>query len=295
MKREEILNIIVVVAIAAGAAGYFAGKAGIFSYSKEITPETAPACKQDSDCPSSQYICEATLGTGTACSSDDPSCVPAYTIVEGACKLKEGNKCRADADCADGRLCHAGICTSPIGRDCNGPNDTSCPADFECVAKCGPPVSREDEPHPGYSCKLKGYEQICPICLASNTQIATPRGEINVKDIRAGMSVWSLNEKGERVASRVIRVTKTPVPSMHKVVHLILSDGREVWVSPNHPAANGKLAGELKEGEAYDEAQITSAELVPYWDSATYDILPDSASGLYWANGILLKSTLVAH
>lgn len=107
------------------------------------------------------------------------------------------------------------------------------------------------------------------------------------------MKVWSLNEKGEKVESAVVRVAKTPAPSAHKVVHLVLADGREVWVSPSHPTAEGKTAGELKIGEIYDGAQIKSAELVPYWDGATYDILPDTASGLYWANGILLKSTLL--
>ena len=294
MKRKEILSIIVLVAILAGAAGYYAAKANIFSrYPISITPDTAKECREDADCPSSRYICEATLGTGTLCPSDDPSCVPASIIVEGVCKLKEGNACRADADCAAGFLCHAGTCTSPGGRDCSGPNDTSCPTDFECAAKCGPPVPRGNEPHPGYFCKLKGYQRPCPICLASNTEISTPQGERNVKDIKVGMKVWSLNEKGEKVESAVVRVAKTPAPSAHKVVHLVLADGREVWVSPSHPTAEGKTAGELKIGEIYDGAQIKSAELVPYWDGATYDILPDTASGLYWANGILLKSTLL--
>ena len=102
-----------------------------------------------------------------------------------------------------------------------------------------------------------------------------------------------MNENGEKVESTVVRVAKTPVLSTHKVVRLMLADGREVWVSPSHPTAEGKTAGELKTGEIHDGAQIKSAELVPYWDGATYDLLPDTASGLYWANGILLKSTIL--
>ena len=246
-------------------------------------------CKSDADCPSDKYICEAIEGYGTVSPGDELS---SYQITRGECKLKEGNRCRSNSQCAAGFLCQAGTCISPIGRDCSGPSDTSCPADYECVQKCGPPVPRGDEPHPGYYCQLKGYQQICPICLASNTRISTPEGGVNVKDIQVGMKIWSLDEKGEKTESTVIRVTKTPVPSTHKVMHLTLSDEREVWVSPNHPAANGKLVGDLKAGGTYDGAGITSAKLVPYWDNATYDILPGTKSGLYWANGILLRSTL---
>jgi hypothetical protein len=35
-------------------------------------------------------------------------------------------------------------------------------------------------------------------------------------------------------------------------------------------------------------------EHVIYHGDATYDLLPDSSTGLYWANGILLRSTLAA-
>lgn len=299
MKREDILSIVAVVAILAGIAGYFAGYYQFFSPIPRPGPMPDPAltsgieCTSDADCPSARYTCEATLGTGTACSSGDPSCVPASAIVEGICKLKEGSRCQANFDCAIGLLCHKSQCISPGGQDCSGPADTSCPADYECVRNCGSPVGYPGEPDPGYSCRLKGYPLFCPICLASNTEISTPSGEINVKDVRVGMQVWSLNEKGERVDSAVVRVTKTSVPSTHKVVHLILSDGRKVWVSPGHPAAEGKTVRELTTGAIYDSARIRSAELVPYWDAATYDILPDTAGGLYWANGILLKSTLL--
>jgi hypothetical protein len=37
---------------------------------------------------------------------------------------------------------------------------------------------------------------------------------------------------------------------------------------------------------------VVSIECVTYDAGATYDILPDGGVGEYWANGILLKSTL---
>ena len=133
---------------------------------------------------------------------------------------------------------------------------------------------------------------MCPICLASNTNIATPRGDMNVKDIVVGTLVWSMNRNGEKIASTVLRVSHSDVPQTHQVVHLVLSDDRDVWVSPNHPTANGQRVSELQLGDIYDGSEIRSVSLVPYWDNATYDILPDSDTGAYWANDVLLGSTL---
>jgi hypothetical protein len=41
-----------------------------------------------------------------------------------------------------------------------------------------------------------------------------------------------------------------------------------------------------------DGSKVTLWELVPYQGSRTYDLLPAGATGQYWANGILLSSTL---
>lgn len=307
MRQKRFANILITIGfvILAGIAGYFIGKQKLF-YEPILLPSSIPTttpapnpvpvviseCKKDSDCPSSQYICEAIQSVGTACPSDDPSCVPTSMIIKGICKLKEGNRCRVDSDCVAGFLCHTNVCANPIGRQCNGPSDISCPTDYKCVQKCGPPVPRGNDSHPGYSCQLKGYQRACPICLASNTAISTPHEEINVRAIKAGMKVWSVGENREKVESTVIKIAKTLAPSTHNVMHLVFSDGRELWVSPDHSTADGKLVSDLKVGGFYDGAEITVAELVSYWDNATYDILPDTASGLYWANGVLLKSTL---
>ena len=51
---------------------------------------------------------------------------------------------------------------------------------------------------------------------------------------------------------------------------------------------------ELQAGDALDGSTITRWELVPYTEVRTYDLLPAGATGYYWANGILLASTLSA-
>ena len=45
-------------------------------------------------------------------------------------------------------------------------------------------------------------------------------------------------------------------------------------------------------GDELDGAIVVGIDRVAYGDGATYDILPNSASAAYWANGILLGSTL---
>lgn len=95
-----------------------------------------------------------------------------------------------------------------------------------------------------------------------------------------------------RVAEPVVRLGKTVVPATHQVVHLLLADGRELWVSPGHPTADGRRAGQLQAGDQLDGGIIRSAALVRYASNATYDLLPAGPTGFYWANGILLASTL---
>jgi len=104
--------------------------------------------------------------------------------------------------------------------------------------------------------------------------------------------VWTRDEDGVRVAARLTAVGSTPVPATHEVVRLALADGRLVYVSPGHPTADGRRVGELVAGDRYDEATVTSVGRVRYDAGATFDILPAGATGLYWANGVLLGSTL---
>lgn len=132
----------------------------------------------------------------------------------------------------------------------------------------------------------------CPICLAARTRIDTPHGPMAVEDLQIGDMVWTLNQAGERIAAPVLKVAHVPAPAGHRVVHLVLEDGRELWVSPGHPAADGRRVGDLETGDLLDGARVVSLEYVPYEGASTYDLLPSGDTGLYWAEGILLGSTL---
>jgi hypothetical protein len=131
----------------------------------------------------------------------------------------------------------------------------------------------------------------CPICLARGTRIATPSGDVAVEDLNVGDLVWTL-DAGVRVAVPLVEIGSTPVPATHRVVQLRLSDGRAVDVSPGHPTADGRRVGDLRGGDGYDGAIVMSATLSPYSGGSTFDVLPAGASGTYWANGVLLGSTL---
>lgn len=133
---------------------------------------------------------------------------------------------------------------------------------------------------------------MCPICLARGTRIATPSGERAVEELRVGDVVWTLDPHGGRVAAPLVAIGSTPVRSTHEVVRLVLDDGRVVLVSPGHPTAGGGRAGELAAGDLLDRARVVSVERIAYDGGATFDVLPAGATGVYWANGILLGSTL---
>src|SRR5439155_26521850 len=83
----------------------------------------------------------------------------------------------------------------------------------------------------------------CPICLARGTRIATPAGERPVEALRPGMAVWTTDAGGRRTSGTVVAVGSMPVPPTHEVVHLVLSDGRTVDVSPGHPLPDGRRLG----------------------------------------------------
>ena len=132
----------------------------------------------------------------------------------------------------------------------------------------------------------------CPICLAASVLIATPRGAVRVTEVRVGTIVWTEAAGGGRVAAPVLEVGSMEAPAGHMMVHLVLADGRELLVSPGHRTADGRAAGSLRRGDALDGSTVTTAELVPYAGGKTYDLLPAGGTGFYWANGILLSSTL---
>lgn len=132
----------------------------------------------------------------------------------------------------------------------------------------------------------------CPICLARGTHIATPDGPIAVEALRTGMRIWTASTDGAPVVATVIAVGSTTAPPDHEVVHLVLADGRALRVSPGHPLADGRTAGEVAVGDDVDGATVVRAEREPYGGGTTFDLLPSGATATYWADGVLLQSTL---
>ncbi|MHB8086020.1 MAG: Hint domain-containing protein [Dehalococcoidia bacterium] len=133
-----------------------------------------------------------------------------------------------------------------------------------------------------------------PICLVKGTLIDTPGGPVSVEQIRKGMSVWTQDISERRLPADVVEITSIEVAFPFRVVKISLSDGRTVSASPSHPSAEGRALGGYRTGDALDGAVVVGVEFVPYDGASTYDFLPDGPTGLYWANGILLRSTLAA-
>jgi len=129
------------------------------------------------------------------------------------------------------------------------------------------------------------------ICLAATDRIATPGGPVPVLNVVPGMIVWTLDASGRRVAAPVLAVTHRPALVGQPILRFTLSDGRVVEASAGHPTFTGTRVGELVPGDLLDGSAVSSIEELPY-AGATWDLLPAGATGAYWANDVLLGSTL---
>jgi hypothetical protein len=132
----------------------------------------------------------------------------------------------------------------------------------------------------------------CPICLVKGTLISTPSGPVPVEELTGGMTVWTMDADGNKAAAVLVEVASTPVPLFFKAVSIQLQDGRSVIASPGHPTAGGKPIADYQAGDILDGSVVVSTAFVTYDSAKTYDILPSGPTGFYWANGILLGSTL---
>jgi hypothetical protein len=132
----------------------------------------------------------------------------------------------------------------------------------------------------------------CPICLEAGTRIATPGGDVLVALIRPGDLVWTTDATGQRVSAPVEQVASRPTPGPHLMLRLVLSDGRELVAAGAHPAADGTLLRQLHVADRYDGATVAAMQWVQSLAPTTFDLLPAGSTGTYWANGILVGSTL---
>jgi hypothetical protein len=134
-----------------------------------------------------------------------------------------------------------------------------------------------------------GCAPLC-VCASPDTPIATPDGIRPIASLEVGDLVYSV-DRGQVTLVPIIRTNRTPVHG-HSVMRVVLEGGVILEISALHPTADGRSFGGLKRGDRLDGVGIVSATAVPYSHDATYDILPDSDSGAYFAGGVLVGSTL---
>lgn len=178
--------------------------------------------------------------------------------------------------------------------NCTDPKPTP---DSVCQQDCGEPVAQATDPPRQWRWVSKEDAERraiggCPICLPPDAQIATPSGDIAVGSLVAGAIVWSMDDQGRRIAVPVVRVGSTATPREHVLMVLELADGREVSGSPGHPTADARQLGTLVVGDSLDGAKVVGIRRRPYGERRTFDLLPASATRAYWADGVLLSSTL---
>ncbi len=124
-------------------------------------------------------------------------------------------------------------------------------------------------------------------CLALDTKIKTTELKKRISDIQVGDIVLSDNNK----PAKVIQTTKVEVTN-HKLLRIILDDATVLEVSPRHPTADGRKFSDLKVNDNLDGRKVVKISETTYNYPYTYDILPDSETGNYYANGVLIGSTL---
>jgi hypothetical protein len=128
------------------------------------------------------------------------------------------------------------------------------------------------------------------VCNPEGTLIAGPSGNRAIETLAEGDRVYSVHQ-GRLVTVAIKRIHRVPVHD-HLVVRVVFANGAVLRESPRHPTADGRAFGELGPGDEIDGLRIVAAALVPYSGAATWDILPDSDSGAYFADGVLVGSTL---
>jgi len=124
-------------------------------------------------------------------------------------------------------------------------------------------------------------------CNSPHTLISVPGGAVPIRDLKPGDLVLS----DGMAAVPILKVSKVKAVN-HIVCRLAFDDGVILEISPSHPLPDGRRIGDLQVGDSADGRRILKAERIPYVHSHTYDILPDSRSGTYYANGIRVGSTL---
>jgi hypothetical protein len=244
-----------------GGAGANAGSSG------------AAGCAMD--CSTAGLSCCGSLCTNT--NNDVKNC--------GGC----GEECPGTFPFCDNGTCGTAPCTSSscgAGSCC----DTECCSAGQlcCVVPGGPTGPPRCVEPVNDSCP-PGCPN-CP-CASPDTPIATPSGERPISELRPGDLVYSVDGSAT-VAVPIKSVNVNPVVG-HYVLRIVLANAAVLEISAMHPTADGRTLAALGPGAELDHVKILSVEQVAYAHAHTYDILPDSDTGAYYAGGVLMGSTLL--
>ena len=140
--------------------------------------------------------------------------------------------------------------------------------------------------------EFRGTPNRCK-CLPASAQILTSLGNVSIDLLKEGDKVLTVNLKGDKVEMPIKITNKVEVLGNHTMVLLELEDGRKIQVTPGHPSAiKIKNLGEFVVGDKLDGSSIVKVSDITYTEKFTFDILPEGETGFYWANGILIGSTL---
>lgn len=295
-------------------------------------PSTQHQCSADSDCIGGNAIClDGPCGTlcvaactNTSCAADqvcaaNGHCVPKLCTAGYTCPTDalcaptnpaaDANGCVPKSCSTDGYVCPADFTCAPssnadphgcVAISCDA--GYACPLNFDCVPSssdlhhCQKRSCTTDAKCDCGACVFGRCEDRLfwcsypPVCASPDTPIATEDGNRAIVALRVGDLVYSVDH-GRVVAVPIIEVHRTSV-THHRVVRLELESGAVLDISGLHPTADGRKFSDLRSGDALGGVRIRSARVVPYAAAYTYDILPASDSGTYFAGGVLIGSTL---
>jgi len=187
----------------------------------------------------------------------------------------------------------------PLGLSCGccgvgGPQirclcTTSCTSDADC-ANPSRPFCSLFEGSPGICTPVDFGCCACP-CTSPDTPIATPSGERPISELRTGDLVYSVD--AEAIVAVPLRKIGRQRAIQHSVQRVELEDGTVLEISARHPTADGRTFADLYAGGELDGKRVLRVRREPYSHPFTYDILPDSSTGTYFAGGDLIGSTLL--
>jgi hypothetical protein len=223
---------------------------------------------------------------GDVCGADEFCCGPAEC---GWCANNQtGPFCPETCDtpscgtCAAGQICQVQV-TGPSITSAECVSNPCLPAALDC--SCAAELCQA-----GMCSVQNGELQCVQRCASPGTPIATPAGDRPIAELRVGDLVYS-HHLGRIQAVRIRQVQRSPVRN-HAVMRVELQGGATLTISPGHPTADGRNFHELHAGDRLDAVEVLDARLIAYGHAYTYDILPDSDSGTYFAGGVLIGSTL---